>query len=148
MSLRIVFVVCGVALSGLYLCGSIVAKQSDDEKAQIKALIDKGDFKGAEKLLKAEIADPSAPITSDAAIQLEVLRRTRYDYALTDRDILAEIQKEIPDATQADVDRWRKAGDFQFRVIDGENRYFRRTAGNLFRVDEEAKKRQKEAKKN
>ena len=147
MSLRIGLVVCGMALSGLYFCGSIGAKPTDDEKAQIQALIDKGDFKAAEKLLQTEITDLSAPIASEPAIQLEVLRRTRSDYALTDKDLLAEIQKEIPDATQADIDRWRKAGDFQFRVIDGETRYFRRTAGNLFRVDEEAKKRQKEAKK-
>lgn len=147
MSLRIAFVLCAVAGSCLYLCGSIVAKQSSDERAQIKALIEKGDFEAAEKLLRAEIADASAPVTSEPAIQLEVLRRTRYDYALTDNDILAEIKKEIPDATQADVDRWRKAGDLQFRTIDGQTRYFRRTAGNLFRVNEEAKKRQKQAKK-
>jgi transglutaminase-like putative cysteine protease len=147
MRLRIAFVACGLTLLAFNLCGSIVAKQTDDDKAQIKALIDKGDFKAAEKRLQAEISDPSAPITSEPAIQLEVLRRTRSDYALTEKDLLAEIRKEIPDATQADVDRWRKAGDFQFRVIDGETRYFRRTAGNLFRVDEEAKKRQKEAKK-
>src|SRR5262245_1781355 len=127
MTLRIVFFACGMALSGLYFCGPIEAKQTGDEKAQIGKLIDKGDFKAAEKLLRAEISDPSAPITSGPAIQLEVLRRTRYDYALTDKDVLAEVRKNIPEATEADVEQWRKAGDLQFRVIDGENRYFRRS---------------------
>src|SRR4029078_4850920 len=51
----------------------------------------------------------------------------------------------VPDATQADVDRWRETGDLQFRVIDGENRYFRRSVSNLFIFNADAKKRQKNA---
>jgi hypothetical protein len=97
--------------------------------------------------LKSQISDASQPVTTEPAIQLEVLRRTRYDYALTDKDVLAEIKKNVPDATQADVDRWRKAGDLQFRMIDGETRYFRRSVSNLFRFNDEAKQRQKNATK-
>ena len=123
------------------------AKQSAGQEAEVKALVDKGDFTAAEKILKSQIADASQPVTTEPAIQLEVLRRTRADYALTDKDLLKEIKKSIPDAKQSDVDRWRKAGDLQFRVIDGENRYFRRTVGNLFRFNAEAKKRQKDATK-
>src|SRR6185436_2681543 len=85
----------------------------------------------------------SQPVTTEPAIQLEVLRRTRYDYALTGKDVVEELKKVVPDATQADVDRWREAGDLQFRVIDGENRYFRRSVSNLFRFNADAKKRQK-----
>jgi hypothetical protein len=123
------------------------AKQSTEQDAKIKALVEQGDFTAAEKLLKSQISDTSQPVTTEPAIQLEVLRRTRYDYALTDKDVLAEIKKEIPDATQADVDRWRKAGDLQFRTIDGQTRYFRRTVSNLFRLNDEAIQRQKNAKK-
>ncbi len=138
---------CGMAFASLYFCCQSDAKQSANDNAQLKALIDEGKFSEAEKLLQAQIADPSAPVTSEAAIQLEVLRRTRYDYALSDRDLLAEIKKSIPDAKQADIDRWRKAGDLQFRMIDGEPRYFRRTVSNLFRFNEDAKRRQKNATK-
>src|SRR4051812_10746983 len=139
--------IINILLLGSILCAMSDAKQSTEQVAKIKALVDKGDFTAAEKLLKSQISDASQPVTTEPAIQLEVLRRTRYDYALTDKDVLAEIKKEIPDATQADVDRWRKAGDLQFRTIDGQTRYFRRTVSNLFRLNDEAIQRQKNAKK-
>src|SRR4051812_21790797 len=114
-------------LLGLLFCTMSGAKQSAEDEAKIKSLIENGDFAAAEKFLKSQISDASQPVTTDPAIQLEVLRRTRYDYAWTDKDVLEEVKKEIPDAAQADVDRWREAGDLQFRVIDGENQYFRRS---------------------
>jgi transglutaminase-like putative cysteine protease len=121
------------------------AKQAEDAEAKLKTLIDRGDFSEAEKILRTQVSDASAPITTEPAIQLEVLRRTRYDFALTDKDVLAELKQNIPDATQADVDHWRKNGDLQSRVIDGENRYFRRAVSNLFRFNAEAKRRQQHA---
>src|SRR6185312_9832464 len=107
MSDRISFIACLMAFVGLYFCCQSGAKQSADENGRIKALVDQGNFSEAEKLLHAQVSDPAAPVTSEPAIQLEVLRRTRYDYALANKDVLAEIKKSIPDATQADVDRWR-----------------------------------------
>src|SRR6476659_619222 len=120
----------GIAVISTFLLGCIFcvmsyAMQSGDQDSKIKSLIDRGDFNEAEKLLKAQIADTSQPVTTEPAIQLEILRRTRSDYALTAKDILAEVQKSIPDATLDDVERWRKEGDLQFRIIDGEPFYFR-----------------------
>jgi len=111
--------------------------------SKIDALIDAGKYAEAEKLLQKQITEPSAPITSDAAIQLEVLRRTRQDFPLSDKDVLSQLKESIPDATQQDVDRWREAGDLQARTIDGENRYFRNAVGNLFRFSEDARSRRK-----
>src|SRR6476660_10390397 len=79
-----------LALSlGMFLCTMGDAKQSTDQDAKIKSLIDRGHFAEAEKILKSQISDASQPVTTEPAIQLEVLRRTRYDYALTDKDVLA-----------------------------------------------------------
>jgi hypothetical protein len=142
---RIATTVLITFLLSVFPCNMSGAKQSAEEDAKIKSLIEHGDFAEAERLLKSQIADVSQPVTTAPAIQLEVLRRTRYDYALTGKDVLDEVKKIDPDATLADVDRWRKAGDLQFRVIDGENRYFRRSVSNLFRFNAEAKKRQKHA---
>lgn len=111
--------------------------------ADVQALIAKGSFAEAEKLLSQQIPDPNAPVTSDAAIQLEVLRRTRYDFPLTAEGVLKEIQKSIPDATSADMERWQADGDLQGRVIDGQMRYFREEPGNLFRFSEDAQSRRK-----
>jgi hypothetical protein len=106
----------------------------------VQALIAEGRYGEAEKRLEQQIGS-DAPATSEAAIQLEILRRTRYDFPYTDAEILAQLKKSIPDATQEDVDRWRAAGDLQARTIDGEHRYFREAFSNLFRSSEEARRR-------
>src|SRR5437660_10908072 len=100
-----------VVILGLLLCCMSGAKQTSDQGSKIKKLVEQGEFTKAEKLLRSQVADPTAPITSEPAIQLEVLRRTRNDFALTDKEVLEEVKQSIPNATQADVDRWRKAGD-------------------------------------
>jgi hypothetical protein len=128
-------------LSALVVCQLAAKDPASDQDAKIKALIAQGNFAEAERLLRAEISDPKAPITSEPAIQLEVLRRTRHDFPLTNEQVLAEIKKSVPDATQADVDRWREAGDLQARIIDGQPRYFQRAVSNLFRFNNEAKRR-------
>ena len=109
----------------------------------IQALIAEGSISEAERLLKQRIADPSAPVTSEAAIQLEILRRTRSDFPLTEKEVLGQLQKSIPDATLADVARWREAGDLQYRRIDGELRYFRQAVPNLFRFNDDARRRRR-----
>jgi transglutaminase-like putative cysteine protease len=84
-------------------------------------------------------------VTSEAAIQLEILRRTRQDFRLTDELVLAELKKSIPDVTQKDLDRWRESGELHGRTIEGEHRYFREAVSNLFRASEEARSRRKSA---
>jgi transglutaminase-like putative cysteine protease len=123
------------------LCCAVSAKPAEEKDASIQELIAKGDFAAAEKSLKVQIADPAAPITSEPAIQLEILRRTRQDFPHTNKDVLAEIKKSIPDVKQADLDQWRAEGDLQARVIDGEVRYFARAVPNLLRFNKEAKRR-------
>ena len=111
----------------------------------IQSLIAEGSFSEAERLLKGQITEPSAPITSDPAVQLEILRRTRSDFPLLEQDVLNQLQKSVADATADDVARWREVGDLQYRRIDGEIRYFRQAAGNLFRFNDEARRRRRGA---
>src|SRR5690606_29575998 len=77
------------------------------------------------------------------AATIERLKRIRHDFALTTPEVLEQIQKSVPDATLADLVRWREAGDLQFRVIDGEHRYYNRSVSNLFRFNHQAKARSK-----
>lgn len=120
-----------------------VARTATAGEAEVKALIAKGAFAEAEKLLSEQIPDLKAPVTSEAAIQLEILRRTRYDFSLTADEVLKEIQKSIPDATATDMERWQADGNLQGRVIDGQMRYFRSEPGNLFRFSKDAQGRRK-----
>ena len=68
---------------------------------EIQAAIDAGEFIRAEEMLRAQLDDPAAPIASPAAIQFEILRRTRRDFPLTADELLAQIKRTIP------LRRWR-----------------------------------------
>ena len=72
-------------------------------EGEIRELIAEGSYAEAEQLLKNRITDASAPVTTDAAIQLEILRRTRRDFPLTEQEVLDQLQESIPDAASADV---------------------------------------------
>src|SRR5687767_10675303 len=116
------------------LCGAgavFPLSAMSDVAAEIKSLIADGSFTEAEKRLRTQLADPAAPATSDAAIQLEILRRTRQDFPYSSDEVLAQLRESIPDVTNDDLDRWREAGDLQYREIDGEKRYFRQAVSNL-----------------
>ena len=90
-------------LSMLGLVAARPVHAGDD--ATIQALIASGSFAEAEKLLGEQIPDPEAPVASPAAIQLEILRRTRHDFSLTADEVLREIKQSIPDATAEDLER-------------------------------------------
>jgi len=109
--------------------------------ARAQAAADEGRFTDAERMLKEHIADPNAPVTDPYATALEVLRRIRLDYALTPDQLLAKVRNSIPDITADNLEVWRTQGALQYRLIDGEVRYFAREPGNLFRFGNEASKR-------
>ncbi|MBL9164826.1 MAG: transglutaminase domain-containing protein [Planctomycetaceae bacterium] len=114
-----------------------------ETKAQFQAakeLIAKGEFREATKLLRPEI-DPSAPTTSPAAIMLEVLDRTRADFPHSEAEITKQLRESIPDVKETEIEKWRDAGALQSKQIDGEHRYFRNAAANLFRLSKEARER-------
>jgi hypothetical protein len=131
---------CLVVLSTLFLLITLPAAALADE-ATPAHLIEKGAFADAEKQLRAAIADADAPVTGGPAAQLEILRRTRLDFSLDEDEVLTQIRRSIPDATPDDLQCWREAGDLQFRLIDGQVRYFHSAASNLFRFSEDARKR-------
>lgn len=114
-----------------------------ETKAQLQAareLIAKGEFREAEKLLKPAV-DPAAPAVSDAAVMLEVLKRTRADFPHDEAEITKQVRESIPDVKETEIEEWRDAGKLHSKQIDGEHKYFRNAAANLFRVSEEARKR-------
>ncbi len=112
-----------------------------EPNAAVEALIEQGAFAEAEKLLQTTVEEHPGAATSAAAIQLEILRRTRLDFSLSANEVLQQIQQSIPDASIDDVHRWRDAGALQYRLVDGAPRFFRRSVSNLFRFNDEAKAR-------
>jgi len=114
-----------------------------ETKAQLQAakeLIAKGEFREAEKLLKPAV-DSAEPVTSQAAITLEILDRTRADFPHDEAEITKQLRESIPDVKETEVEAWRDAGALQSKTIDGQHRYFRNAAANLFRLSKEARER-------
>ena len=73
--------------------------------------------------------------------EAERMRRIRLDFDQTREQVFERVRRQIPDLTQAEFDRWDAAGLFESMALDGERRYFNRTASNLFRISEEARAR-------
>ena len=117
-----------------------------ETKAQLQAakeLIAKGEYREAEKLLKPAI-DPAQPTVSKAAVTLEILDRTRADFPHDEAEIIKQLRESIPDVKETEIETWRDAGVLQSKLIDGEHRYFRNAAANLFRLSKEARERRPE----
>lgn len=103
--------------------------------APLRAEVEAGRFAEAENWIDATLAKaPDAALTQER----ERLKRLRRDYSVDAAGLLEKLGKQIPDVTQADLDRWRAAGELQSLVIDGQLRYFRREPSNLFRFSKDA----------
>jgi len=108
---------------------------------RVRQLVADGRLREAENLLQAEqkIDDPRR--SQAAADALEIIRRIRRDYRLELPALVERLRSPIPDVTAADVERWRAAGEVQYRVLDGRPCYFIREPSNIFRFCEEARQR-------
>ena len=123
------------------ICSVGCSEPTVNKLEQVRQAIQAGKFSQATELIAPEISDSNSPAIDNWTIARELMRRIRIDYGLNAKQMLAKIKKSIPDATAADVDRWRKNGDLQHRIIDGEVRFFSREPSNLFRFCTEARGR-------
>ncbi len=108
---------------------------------RVRQLVADGRLGEAEGILQAEQKADDPRRSRAAADGLEVIRRIRRDYRQELPVLVERLRKSIPDVTAADVERWRAAGEVQYRVFDGRPWYFIREPSNIFRFCEEAKRR-------
>jgi transglutaminase-like putative cysteine protease len=119
---------------------------SDDSVVrQAQDLANAGKFQEAEALLKKgdEAASPGALRARQET--LEILRRTRIEYSLTEAELLEKLKKTIPNVTAAEVQKWADESHARYRMIDGQKFYFRREPQNIFLFSSEAKAHRKNA---
>jgi hypothetical protein len=113
----------------------------------IRRLVEIGDFSLAEKRIKKLLEDERLPdiVRERLVYELERLRRVRFDYSLRKEDALALLKQEVRDFSEEDLRKWIEDGSIDFRLIDGEERFFRSFIPNLFRFNEDARKRRVKA---
>nr|WP_242006779.1 transglutaminase-like domain-containing protein [Lysobacter ruishenii] len=78
------------------------------------------------------------------AFQRERMRRIQLDFNQDAAQVRDGVRRRIPDLRDEEFSRWDAQGLLERMDIDGERRYFNRTASNLFRVSAEARARRAE----
>lgn len=122
-------------------CGHSLSK-ADLSEANIESVIAAGNFTEATELIKLKIAteDLTPSQVWDLNFKIEVMDRIRIDFNRDDSTVFAQLQKYYPQVTREDMAKWEEGRILECMVIDGEKRYFRNSARNVFRIDEEAEK--------
>jgi transglutaminase-like putative cysteine protease len=139
---RLLVALCSLLLAAPSL-GSTQDTPADAPLASIIAQIDAGHFHAADAAIAAALEARGLSQDQREALnfQRERMRRIRLDFKLDADDVEARVRKQIPDLTQAEFDRWNRAGLFEHLTIDGQTCYFNRSPGNLFRLSAEARAR-------
>ena len=105
-------------------------------------LIDKGEFAKAKELIK-EILIMDTTLTSETQRQLEFeidrMDRIKKDFTKTEKEVFEYILKYISDIKLLDLQKWEEEKSLEFKMINGEKRYFEYAARNLFRINKECK---------
>lgn len=66
---------------------------------------------------------------------LEMTYRIRQDYTLSDSDVLSKMGKYHPYMDNQDLARLEKSNALDYKIIDGEKKYFKNCVSNIFRLD-------------
>jgi len=77
----------------------------------------------------------------------QIAERIAHDFSVTEEQVDSQIEKLISKVTPGEMKDWEEKGWLEWRMIDGEKRYFKRAASNLllikkFREQKEARLRE------
>lgn len=112
--------------------------------AEIQRLINAGEFTAAQRLLRLEIAS-NLTLSDDRRLEMEFeierLDRIKLDFTKSRDDIFPYIQQFIPEVSSNDLTQWELEKSLEVMTIEGEKKYFKYAANNLFRINKLAKAR-------
>lgn len=141
---RYLKVVTIILFLGIYnMCSNVRVNETPvTHTDQIETLIQKGDFTAASKLISDYLVngDLSDSDQTRYRFELDRLERVKKDFTATQEEVFSYIQDIYPAVSDGDMLRWEAARSLEYRVIDGEKRYFARAGRNLFRIDAQMKK--------
>jgi transglutaminase-like putative cysteine protease len=120
---------------------SLAFTSNDPELIEIRKIISSGGFPWQELVQNLDAPSDDPQVRAARAEMKEILKHLRHEYSQTAPQLLEKVKAKIADASLADLERWREAGQLQYRMIGGEVAYFRREPSNLFRFCDEAKAR-------
>ena len=115
---------------------------SCSKKISYTEMIAKGDFQEARKLIKQDLSmnDYLSPnLRQHLEMLLVKMDRIEKDFTLTESEVIEYVKKYYPELTNQDLRRWEKEHSLEYKIIDGEKRYFNYAQYNLFRLDSSLK---------
>ena len=123
---------------------SVFFINSDPIITKARKFVTDGRLEEADHILQALSAESHQPQARAAKEGREVIRRIRIQYDLDENGLLNRLATSIPKTTAADIERWRRLGQVQWRMLDDEVHYFSREPSNIFRFCDEARSRREE----
>jgi len=138
--LEIGLVVLTMGIIGM-CSNQIMIEDSADMKKQIDQAIRNGEYTAASEMIAQYMKEGSLSEQDRKAyaFERERLSRVRADFTAIPEDVLSYIKQYYPDVTGEDIERWETEKSLEFKIIDGEKRYFARAARNLFRINADMK---------
>lgn len=106
--------------------------------AEAEHLLSQGELAKVAKIAGYILKTKEFPFSEKAKADslLEICNRIRMDFSLTDSDVLRKLLKYDPNITSKDLLRLEKENKLDVRLLDGERRYFKNCASNLFLLDQ------------
>ncbi|SFL36511.1 Transglutaminase-like superfamily protein [Porphyromonadaceae bacterium KH3CP3RA] len=126
----------------LFLLDCSSPKQQDTT-GEINKEIASGNFTRATGLIDSLISKRQLSEEQQRTLLFmrDSLHRVRLDFNKTRDEVVDWIEKNrLFTPSDSLLDRWEQLKILEFRIIDGEKRYFRNAAPNIFRVDVSARK--------
>nr|WP_255771386.1 transglutaminase domain-containing protein [Microbulbifer guangxiensis] len=125
-------------MSAVITFSSLSAGAADNLR-DVQKLVDSGRYSDAREQIKQLLGNKALKSEHrQLRFEAERMRRIEMDFTLQRDDLLTSIQRYIPDATDADIEAWDNAGLLESKIIDGERRFFGKTAYNLVHISDAA----------
>lgn len=121
---------------------SCSAPKSSDGAQKIASEIASGNYTKAEALIDSLLVGGEMKDSQiqDLLFTKDSIERVKIDFNRTREEIVRQIEQYTGfTPTDSTLQAWEASNALEYRVIDGEKRYFRNAAPNLFRVDASAR---------
>ena len=125
----------------LLLAGCSSSKQQDPVK-EINEEIAEGNFTRATVLIDSLIAGGQISVSQQKNFLFtkDSLHRVKLDFNKTKEEVVGWIEENrLFTPSDSLLDNWEQSKALEFRVINGQKKYFRNAAPNIFRVDASAR---------
>ncbi len=125
-----------VFMTTFFACNSL----KNDYRQRIYNEIQQGNFTAAKKIIDSARKKTSSPETAQLQFLKDSLHRVELDFRRTKEEIIDWIEKNRGfTPTDSMLNAWETSKALEFKIIDGEKRYFRNAAPNIFRIDASAR---------